>query len=297
MKNLRRKPSRPPNRQRRARIRCPGRPPNGRGSSFARRPTVADGRVEPPRMVREFEAWLLLPPNQLLQRVAGYVDPRGTHADAARNPIRSSGGLGTRAGMRLRPPAFATIREESVEITPRKRNFLSKRRPPATGTSFAYVGKFWREGINKTLNRVKPGFPAALKALYEPFDAATTGLRSTKQGDKDNDDHGNRNGKASARFKEGRSSASKWGHSGRILQSVDYRDEEKERERARTRKSSSSKSPITSSSLEGVEIQSPVDNPKISPPGLVKFQGKGGFHADMKAYLAKDQGVDAKTLK
>jgi hypothetical protein len=84
-----------------------------------------------------------------------------------------------------------------------------------------------------------------------------------------------------------------------ILQSVEYRDEEKEEGKGKNKKIVVIKKPYyLFKLLKASKYNLRVDEPEDFAAGaLVKFQGKGGFHADMKAYLAKDQGVDAKTFE
>ena len=84
-----------------------------------------------------------------------------------------------------------------------------------------------------------------------------------------------------------------------VLQSVEYRDEEKTTGKGKNKKVETvKKAYYLFKLLKPGEYNLRVNEPEHFHAGaLVKFQGKGGFHADMKAYLAKDQGVDAKTFE
>ena len=83
-----------------------------------------------------------------------------------------------------------------------------------------------------------------------------------------------------------------------VLQAVEYREEEKTTGKGKTKKVETVQKPYYVLKLtEAGEYNLRVEEPqKFAVDELVKFQGKGSLHADMKAFLGKDQGVDAKTF-
>lgn len=83
-----------------------------------------------------------------------------------------------------------------------------------------------------------------------------------------------------------------------VLQAVEYRDEEKTTGKGKTKKVETVKKAYYLIKLSAAgKFNLRVDEPEDFKVGaLVKFQGKGALHADMKAFLAKDQGLDAKTF-
>lgn len=82
-----------------------------------------------------------------------------------------------------------------------------------------------------------------------------------------------------------------------VLKQVEYRDEEKTTGKGKDKKVETVKKPYLLIQLtSGGEYNLRVDEPETFKAGeMVKFQAKGGLHADMKAFLAKDQGLDVKS--
>lgn len=82
------------------------------------------------------------------------------------------------------------------------------------------------------------------------------------------------------------------------LKAVEYREEEKTTGKGKSKKIETVQKPYYVIELSDAgKFNLRVDeSEKFDAGALVKFQGKGSLHADMKAFLAKDQGVDAKTF-
>lgn len=84
-----------------------------------------------------------------------------------------------------------------------------------------------------------------------------------------------------------------------VLIAVEYREEEKTTGKGKQKKVEMVQKPYYVFRLaKASEYEIRVDESESFEKGaLVKFQGKGALHADMKAFLAKDQGVDAKIFE